>query len=71
VIFQVLNFFGSNSILEEETATTYILHFVSFLVGGWFVSLAVVGYTALAVRKLVKTAYTSRAHEQTISVYDI
>lgn len=27
----------------------------SSLVGGWFASLAVAGYTALAVRKLVKT----------------
>jgi hypothetical protein len=56
--FQVLNFFGFSSILEKETATghmTYILHFVSFLVGGWFASLAVAGHTALAVRKLVKT----------------
>jgi len=28
---------------------------LSSLVGGWFASLAVAGYTALAVRKLVKT----------------
>ncbi|KAL6906309.1 hypothetical protein ACP4OV_003910 [Aristida adscensionis] len=30
-------------------------HLAQMLVGGWFASLAVAGYTALAVRKLVKT----------------
>jgi hypothetical protein len=60
--FLTVNIFSSerswNELTQDTLVLLYDLHLVFlflFLVGGWFASLAVAGYTALVVRKVVKT----------------